>query len=106
MGNAHHHVLLCLVPALFIAGAITNGEVRLRNCRLDHLLAVVDRLKQAGVNIERDGEVVVVSSSRRLEPVDITCQPFPGFPTDLQAQMMTLLCLADGNSVVTENLPL
>lgn len=87
-----------------IAGAITNGEVRLRNCRLEHLLAVVDRLRQVGVNIERDGEEIVVSSSRRLEPTTITTQPYPGFPTDLQAQVMALLCLADGNSVLTEKI--
>lgn len=87
-----------------IACAITNGEIRLRNCRLEHLLAVVDRLRQVGVNIERDGEEVIVSSARRLEPIEVTTQPYPGFPTDLQAQMMALLCLADGNSVITEKI--
>jgi len=87
-----------------IAGAITNGEIRLRNCRLEHLLAVVDRLRAVGVNIERDGEEVIVSSARRLEPTTITSQPYPGFPTDLQAQMMALLCLADGNSIITEKI--
>jgi len=87
-----------------MAGAITNGEVRLRNCRLEHLLAVVDRLRVVGVNIERDNGDILVSSSRRLEPTTITSQPYPGFPTDLQAQMMTLLCLADGNSIVTEKI--
>ena len=45
-----------------------------------------------------------MSSTRRLEPVDVTTQPYPGFPTDLQAQLLTLLCLADGNSVVTEKI--
>jgi len=89
---------------LIIASAITNGEIRIKNCRLEHLLAVVDRLRQIGVNVERDNEEVVVSSSRRLEPVEVTSQPFPGFPTDLQAQMMALLCLADGNSVITEKI--
>ena len=87
-----------------IAGAITNGDIRLRNCRLEHLLAVVDRLRAAGVNIERDGDEVLVSSARRLEPTTITSQPYPGFPTDLQAQMMALLCLADGNSIITEKI--
>jgi len=87
-----------------IAGAITNGDIHLRNCRLEHLLAVVDRLRQIGVNIEREGEEVVVSSSRRLEPTTVTSQPYPGFPTDLQAQIMALLCLADGNSIITEKI--
>jgi UDP-N-acetylglucosamine 1-carboxyvinyltransferase len=87
-----------------IAGAITNGELRLRNCRLEHLLAVVDRLRHVGVNVEREDADVLVSSARRLEPVEVTSQPYPGFPTDLQAQIMALLCLADGNSVITEKI--
>ena len=87
-----------------IAAAITNGELELLNCRLEHLLAVVDRLRRIGVNIERSEKGVTVSSARRLETADVTTQPFPGFPTDLQAQAMALLCLADGNSVITEKI--
>lgn len=88
-----------------IAAAITNGDVKLVNCRLGHLLALVDRLRAIGVNIERLGDgTVQVSSSRRLEPVTVTTQPYPGFPTDLQAQTMALLCLADGNSIITEKI--
>ncbi|MBN2562013.1 MAG: UDP-N-acetylglucosamine 1-carboxyvinyltransferase [Phycisphaerae bacterium] len=89
---------------LMIAAAITNGDVHLSNCRLDHLLAVVDRLRAVGVNVEREGDEVQVSSSRRLEPVSVTTQPYPGFPTDLQAQIMALLSLADGNSIITEKI--
>lgn len=89
---------------LMVAAAITNGELKLENCRLDHLMAFVDRLTAIGVNIERTNGGVTVSSVRRLEPVEVTTQPFPGFPTDLQAQLMTLLCLADGNSIVTEKI--
>ncbi|HPF40951.1 MAG TPA: UDP-N-acetylglucosamine 1-carboxyvinyltransferase [Phycisphaerae bacterium] len=88
-----------------IASAITNGDVKIENCRLDHLLALVDRLRAIGVNVERTADgMVQVSSARRLEPVTITTQPYPGFPTDLQAQAMSLLCLADGNSVITEKI--
>jgi len=87
-----------------VAAAITNGDVTLTNARLDHLLAVVDRLRAIGVNVEREGTGVQVSSSRRLEPTSITTQPYPGFPTDLQAQSMALLCLADGNSIITEKI--
>lgn len=90
---------------LMVAGAITNGEVTLENARLDHLMAFIDRLAAIGVIVEKgkDGGAVV-SSARRLEPVDVTTQPFPGFPTDLQAQLMTLLSLAEGNSIVTEKI--
>ena len=88
-----------------LASAITNGDVRIENCRLDHLLALVDRLRAIGVNVERSPDgIVQVSSARRLEPVTITTQPYPGYPTDLQAQAMSLLCLADGNSVITEKI--
>ncbi len=88
-----------------IAAAITNGDVKLTNCRLDHLLALVDRLRAIGVNVERsNGGIVQVSSARRLEPITLTTQPYPGFPTDLQAQTMALLCLADGNSIITEKI--
>ncbi len=87
-----------------IAAAISNGEVVLENGRLEHLLAVVDRLRHVGVNIEKDDGKVIISSSRRLEPITVTTQPFPGFPTDLQAQLMSLLTLADGNSIITEKI--
>jgi UDP-N-acetylglucosamine 1-carboxyvinyltransferase len=87
-----------------VAAAITNGEVTLSNARLDHLMAVVDKLQEIGVIIDRKDGKVVVSSSRRLEPVDITTQPYPGFPTDLQAQLMAMLCLADGISAITERI--
>jgi UDP-N-acetylglucosamine 1-carboxyvinyltransferase len=89
---------------LMIAAAITNGELELIDCRLEHLLALADRLRRVGVNVERGEKGVTVSSARRLEPVDVTTQPYPGFPTDLQAQTMALLCLADGNSVITEKI--
>jgi len=88
-----------------VAAAITNGEVTIENCRLDHLMAFVDRLTAIGVNVEKEPTGgVTVSSARHLEPVDVTTQPFPGFPTDLQAQIMALLCLADGNSIITEKI--
>ena len=87
-----------------MASAMTNGEVILTNVKLGHLLAVVETLREVGVMVERSNGGVVVSSTRRLEPVDVTTQPYPGFPTDLQAQLMTLLCMADGNSAVTEKI--
>jgi UDP-N-acetylglucosamine 1-carboxyvinyltransferase len=87
-----------------VAAAITNGELKLENARLDHLGAVVDRLRHIGVTVEAEGAAAVVASSRRLIPADVTTQPYPGFPTDLQAQLMALLGLADGNSVITEKI--
>ncbi|MBN1347671.1 MAG: UDP-N-acetylglucosamine 1-carboxyvinyltransferase, partial [Phycisphaerae bacterium] len=71
-----------------VAAAISNGEIHIENARMEHVLAVVDRLRHVGVNIEKEDGEVIVSSSRRLEPIGVTTQPFPGFPTDLQAQLM------------------
>jgi len=85
-----------------MAAAITNGELELRNCNLDHLVAVTDMLEEVGVRIVRENGVVRCWSERRLNPAEMTTQPYPGFPTDLQAQLMALLCLADGMSMVTE----
>lgn len=87
-----------------IAAAITNGELELRNANLDHLISFVDRLEEVGVHIKSEGGKVIVSSTRRLSPVELTTQPYPGFPTDLQAQLMALLSIADGNSVITERI--
>jgi UDP-N-acetylglucosamine 1-carboxyvinyltransferase len=102
--GAEHTIISDRIEAgtFLIAAAITNGELQVHGARLEHLIAVVDRLRRIGVIVERGEKGIVVSSTRRLEPVDITTQPFPGFPTDLQAQTTTLLCLADGNSVVTD----
>jgi UDP-N-acetylglucosamine 1-carboxyvinyltransferase len=87
-----------------IAAAAANGEIKLSNVRLDHMLAVSDKLREVGVIVESDNGALVGASARRLEPTDVTTQPYPGFPTDLQAQLLTLLCLADGNSAVTEKI--
>ncbi|HEX4125816.1 MAG TPA: UDP-N-acetylglucosamine 1-carboxyvinyltransferase [Tepidisphaeraceae bacterium] len=85
-----------------IAAAMTNGELELKHCNLDHLIAVIDRLEDVGVKVERQNGTIFVSSSRRITPVEMTTQPYPGYPTDLQAQLMGLLCLTDGISVITE----
>ncbi|MFP4052257.1 MAG: UDP-N-acetylglucosamine 1-carboxyvinyltransferase [Phycisphaerae bacterium] len=104
--GVEHTVIADRIEAgtFMIAAALTNGEVKVRNVHTEHMLAVVDRMGDIGVGIEHEDGGVVVSSARRLEPVDITTYPYPGFPTDLQAQIMTLLCLADGNSAITEKI--
>jgi UDP-N-acetylglucosamine 1-carboxyvinyltransferase len=96
-----------------MTAAITNGDVTLDNCPMDCLGAALDRLEEVGVVVEtiEDADqsdpmrqTVRVASARRLEPIHVTTQPYPGFPTDLQAQIMALLCLADGNSMITERI--
>jgi len=87
-----------------VAAAITNGELELTNCRLDDMMAVVDKLRSIGVRVERKGSGCTVAGTERIVPADITTQPYPGFPTDLQAQFMALLALAQGNSLVIEKI--
>ncbi|MGA3066168.1 MAG: UDP-N-acetylglucosamine 1-carboxyvinyltransferase [Tepidisphaeraceae bacterium] len=105
--GAEHRVIPDRIECgtFMIAAAITNGELELRNCKLDHLIAVTDRLEDVGIRVESENQSTLhISSSRRLNPVEMTTQPYPGFPTDLQAQLMALLCLADGISVVSERI--
>ena len=106
LGGTEHTVIPDRIEAgtFIMAAAVTNGNVTVRNVRLDHLMAVVDKLREVGVDVERSGDGVQVASARRLEPVDVTTQPYPGFPTDLQAQLTAVLTLADGNSAITERI--
>jgi UDP-N-acetylglucosamine 1-carboxyvinyltransferase len=86
------------------AAAITRGELHITNCRLDDMMAVADRLRHMGATVEANGDGCTVAGGERIEPSDITTQPYPGFPTDLQAQFMAVLALAGGNSVVVEKI--
>jgi UDP-N-acetylglucosamine 1-carboxyvinyltransferase len=106
LGGGEYTVIPDRIEAgtFMVAAAITNSELQIENCKLEHLMAVTKTLEDIGVFVERDNGDVVVSSSRNLQPVEITTQPYPGFPTDLQAQFMALLSLADGISVVTEKI--
>lgn len=90
-----------------IAGALTGGRVRVEGCRPADLSALFDRLDEAGCPFERGADWV--ESQRqpggfRPRPTDVTTLPYPGFPTDLQAQWMTLMTLAEGFSIVTEKI--
>ena len=87
-----------------IAAATTDGEVTIKGGRPDHLHAVLDKLNEAGVRVQRSGLDMTVSRGTRLQPVDITTQPYAGFPTDAQAQMMALMAVTPGLSIITERI--
>jgi len=87
-----------------VAAAITAGELKVVNCRLEDMMAVVDRLRNMGVAVEAVDGGCVVCRRGPIGTADITTQPYPGFPTDLQAQLMALLALAEGNSVIIEKI--
>jgi len=87
-----------------IAAAATNGEVNLRGARADHMHAILDKLNESGVKVERNGSGFTVRRNGRLKPVDITTLPYSGFPTDAQAQMMALMTVTPGISIITERI--
>lgn len=88
-----------------VAAAVTRGELTIKGARPDHLGAVLDKLREAGVSVLRQGPDLIVKRGRnRLRPVDVTTQPYAGFPTDVQAQMMVLMMLVPGISVITERI--
>jgi UDP-N-acetylglucosamine 1-carboxyvinyltransferase len=90
---------------LIMAAGITRGEVFVRHARADHLTAVLEKLEDIGMNlkISKDG-ILVKKTSRRFKPFDIVTLPYPGFPTDAQAQFMTLMSITEGISVITEKI--
>lgn len=87
-----------------VAAAITRGEVKVKGFSLNDMLAVVDSLRKIGLTVDSCSDGCVVSPNGHLKTIDITTQPYPGFPTDLQAQFMALLSLAEGNSIITEKI--
>jgi UDP-N-acetylglucosamine 1-carboxyvinyltransferase len=86
-----------------IATGIAGGDVTVLGCRTDHLDTVIAKLKEAGMEITPvEGGLRVVSDRRHICSVDVQTLPYPGFPTDLQAQMMALMSLGDGSSIIKE----
>lgn len=85
-----------------LAAGITQGNVKLLNCNLSHMEAVTTKLKEAGLEIFPEGGGVKVIGPVNIKPVDVKTLPYPGFPTDMQAQIMALMCLANGLSVINE----
>jgi len=87
---------------LLVAGALPGNDVTVAGCVPEHLEAVLEKLRLTGASITRVPGGLRVVGDGRPRPADVKTAPFPGFPTDMQAQMMVLLALADGSSVVTE----
>ena len=104
--GAEHEVIPDRIEAatFAIATAATNGEVTLLDARPDHMHAVLDKLRESGVKVERRGSALTVKRGGQLKPVDITTLPYAGFPTDVQAQMMVLMTLTPGISIITERI--
>ena len=87
-----------------VLGAMTKGPIRVENCNPNHLLALTAKLREMGATIECGKDYIIAGSSGRLKASEVKTLPYPGFPTDMQAQLMTAMCLAEGTSSVTETI--
>jgi UDP-N-acetylglucosamine 1-carboxyvinyltransferase len=104
--GAEHDVIPDRIEAatFALAAAATDGEVTIHGARADHMTAILDKMRDAGVKVDRRGAAITVKRGNRLKPVDITTLPYSGFPTDAQAQMMVLMTLTPGISIITERI--
>ena len=87
-----------------VAAAISRGRIRIEHCTPSHLAAVLEVLKDIGVDLEVGTNHLVVAGRPRLRPVDVFVAPYPGFPTDMQAQVMALLAVVSGTSTIKETI--
>ncbi len=104
-----HGAIHTIIPDRIEAGtymlmaAATKSNISIKNANPSHLMALIDRLSQAGIKISiQKKNIIKISSPSKIKPVSITTYPYPGFPTDLQAQFMALMSLADGVSIITD----
>lgn len=106
LGGANHTVIPDRIEAgtYMIAAAMSGGDVMIKDARAEHLGAVIDKLEAAGVIITKKPNGIKVKATRSIKPIDVVTLPFPGFPTDLQAQITAMMCLAKGISIVTEKI--
>ena len=105
--NASEHTVIpdrIEAGTFMIATALTRGKTKIEGCVPEHLTALIERLKWAGVGIDPGDEDLTVQGPESLEGVDVMTMPYPGFPTDLQAQFMTLMSVAKGWSMIRETI--
>ncbi|MFC1494887.1 UDP-N-acetylglucosamine 1-carboxyvinyltransferase [Thermodesulfobacteriota bacterium] len=106
LGTAEHEVITDRIEAgtFMIASAMTRGSITIKGCRKDDLSSVIEKLRSTGAEIEIKEDEMVIKGPDRVESVDIKTMPFPGFPTDLQAQFMAMMCIARGSSIIKETI--
>lgn len=107
LGGAEHTIIPDRIETgtFITAAAMTGGELEIVNCNPQHLNAVIGKLQETGIRIEQPNAFSLkVRAAEALQPADVTTRPHPAFPTDMQAQYMTLMTLACGTSVVTETI--
>jgi len=103
---AEHSIIPDRIEAgtLMVAAGLTRGNIKILHCPLQQMETVASKLRESGMEIDSDGEGARVVGNRRTRSVDVKTQPYPGFPTDMQAQFMVLMSLAKGLSVISETI--
>ncbi len=107
LGGATHEIIPDRIEAgtLLVAGSLTRGDIVLTHVRPDHLTTIIEKLRYSGAKIERTNvHSLRVIGSDEIKPQDITTSPYPGFPTDMQAQFIVLMTQASGTSIITETI--
>ncbi len=105
-----HGAVYTIIPdrieagTFMIASLITKGDILIKNVLCQHLGALIDKLGQAGASLVISGSSVRVRQKSRIKPINVTTLPYPGFPTDMQAQIMSLMSITPGISVITEKI--
>ena len=104
LGGASHRIIPDRIEAgtFAVAAAITGGDITLRDCQPSHLEAVIAKLKEAGARVQSGPDTLRVTGVGRPRAVNVSTHPFPGFATDMQAQIMALMTIAEGRSVISE----
>lgn len=104
LGGSKHTVIPDRIEAgtYMVAAAITGGDITVKNALTDHLKPMIAKLKEAGAEIEENGDHVRVRAANGIKAIDVKTLPYPGFPTDMQSQFMALLSVAQGTSVIIE----
>lgn len=102
--GTHHRPIYDRIEAgtFMVASAITKSKIKIRGINEEHLKPIVAKLTEMGVSMEADEGGIIVDGNKDLMPIDIKTMPYPGFPTDMQAQMMSLLCTVNGTSIISE----
>jgi UDP-N-acetylglucosamine 1-carboxyvinyltransferase len=107
LGGATHEIIADRIEAgtFLVAGALTGGDITLENVLPGHLTTIMEKLRLSGAGIDLiDSRTLRVVGSPEIRPQDITTSPYPGFPTDMQAQFMVLMTQAAGTSIITETI--
>ena len=106
LGDCNHRIMPDRIEAgtFMIAAGLTRGDIRLKGISLEPLRAVVDKLRETGLFINEENGGIHVRCNRRPKSVDLITNPYPEFPTDMQAQFMVLMAVSNSKSVITENI--